>query len=655
VTQTADKPIGVVIPAHGHPAFLAEAIVSACEQECSQPVKVVVVDDGCRFPETGQVAAVLQAEYPGKLFYFRHENTRLPGARNAGIQFLLNLEPDMDAIFFLDADNRLESYALESYRRSLGDDPAIGWAYPDIAFFGLSWADDGFEIRETSVEYSELKHLTGNISEAGSLVRADVFRGGVFFDESMRSGLEDWDFWLSVLEAGYKGVRAEQSGFLYRRRPESMLSASQREVESLLQRIRKKHPSLFSPAHLLQLEQKENPVFAIHIAGEDTVRLTSDPLLEGETVSLLVFKELLQARLRGELEYFFPEYLLILSPSEAKRWEILNKHLRWCFWVMKETLSTISQVNLSVDHRAGHDFELLTAQSTPKALLVSQQELKVLVRQLMPFDASACKPESVLKLNVPYVDFGKEKLGDPSCSANDDANVQDTLAHLVAQFHEKKQWAQHQNRQYSGPAAINTRLKLVDDICAETGHRPYPICDIKLRDVFVFNASYFNSRSFYKLTKFIQERKNMGHEIACFMEHGTRVVADQYLPVEWDNLISDIVYYFIPDSIGETRHYLGHRISNRMTLPQIEAASVLLRRANNVFLVDDVASVEVAGAVRQHGTQVTVINTKGATYLTPVMAKYLAYEHVLDHIIVDGMNTKSLLAAAGFPLGKISI
>lgn len=203
VSHPAALPIGVVIPAYGHPRFLGEAIVSACTQETDRPIHVVVVDDGCRFEETGTLVRNLMDQYPGTLFYLRHKNTRLPGARNKGVRFLLDAFPDMDAIFFLDADNRLAPYSLEAYRKALGDDESVGWAYPDISFFGLSWGRSGFDTRETAPDYSVLKHLTGNISEAGSLVRASMFRNGVFYDETMRSGFEDWDFWLSALGAGY--------------------------------------------------------------------------------------------------------------------------------------------------------------------------------------------------------------------------------------------------------------------------------------------------------------------------------------------------------------------------------------------------------------------------------------------------------------------
>ena len=102
-------------------------------------------------------------------------------------------------------------------------DPEVGWVYPNIDMFGQEWNSD------YSGEYSVLRHLEENICEAGSLVRRAVFERGARFDESMRLGFEDWDFWLGAIERGFRGKHLENFGFRYRRRPESMLSDSERD------------------------------------------------------------------------------------------------------------------------------------------------------------------------------------------------------------------------------------------------------------------------------------------------------------------------------------------------------------------------------------------------------------------------------------------
>lgn len=648
----ANKPLGIVIPAHGHPAFLAEAIVSACEQECTQPVKVVVVDDGCRFPETGQVAFAMQQEYPEKLFYFRQKNERLPAARNAGVKFLLALDPDLDAIFFLDADNRIEPYALQNYRKALGEDETIGWAYPDISFFGLSWSNNGFEIRETSSEYSELKHLAGNISEAGSMVRADIFRRGVFFDETMRSGLEDWDFWLSALEAGYKGVRAEQSGFLYRRRPESMLSASQRVVSNLQQRIRTKHSALYAPAHVMRLEHSEDPVFAIHIAGESTVRLTSDPLLEGMVLSLLEFKEKLQARLQNELEHFFPDYFILLTPEEAHKWKSFEKHLRWCFWVMKQTAFDVCQLNIRVGSQIGYSLETSMDDTQPNALVVSQGHLKALTRRLLPETELSCAPNSLLSLHLPVVMTDAENAAEEGMR-DTMVNLPDALNAFANSMHEETYQSAHRDRQYSGPAPLIIRKNLVDSICGDVESRPYTACSDKPRDTFIFSVDALRGGRLFKVTELLQKNKEQGRENSCLFECKVRQVDNQNAPAGWNMLVDDVAFCLLPQNMTEARCYLGYEISVKLAPPQVATISVFARTSERVFLVGGVAAIEAAGDIRQYGAKVTVLHVQPETNTDKELAKYLAYEHVIDQIIVSSEDTVAQMAGLGFPVKKI--
>lgn len=98
-----------------------------------------------------------------------------------------------------------------------------------------------------------------NICEAGSLIRRKVFEAGVFFDTTFKSGFEDWDFFLTAAEAGFRGKNIENFGFLYRKRAESMLADSERDAEAIRSEMRKKHKAIFSPRGLAALEQARRP------------------------------------------------------------------------------------------------------------------------------------------------------------------------------------------------------------------------------------------------------------------------------------------------------------------------------------------------------------------------------------------------------------
>ncbi|MGE0283271.1 MAG: glycosyltransferase family 2 protein, partial [Rhizobiaceae bacterium] len=136
--------------------------------------------------------------------------------------------------------------------------------------------------------YSRFRHLIGNICEAGSMVRADVFRQGIFFDETFRYGYEDWEFWLQCLERGMMGTRAENAGFLYRRRADSMLADADRMSQQIIDTIRRKHRALYNEATVWRFFTEEfRPLLVAEADGAATslsVRANSVPVGEQELV-----------------------------------------------------------------------------------------------------------------------------------------------------------------------------------------------------------------------------------------------------------------------------------------------------------------------------------------------------------------------------------
>jgi glycosyltransferase involved in cell wall biosynthesis len=238
--------IGIVVPVFGHSRLVAEALASVTEQQFAGTISTVVVIDGDRDPETTRTVRAFQRGGANPIAAIFQKNARLPAARNTGIRYLRAQHPELDAIYFLDADNRLAPRSIEAFWQCLVRNPEAAWAYPDIGFFGLSWSASGIDYRETAPEYSVLRHLMGNICEAGSLVRAEVFRDGFGYDEAFKFGYEDWEFWLQCLGRGLRGVRATDSGFQYRRRPNSMLGDADRMSEVIRDKIFDKHRALFS-------------------------------------------------------------------------------------------------------------------------------------------------------------------------------------------------------------------------------------------------------------------------------------------------------------------------------------------------------------------------------------------------------------------------
>lgn len=271
VIVNGDPSVVVVIPIFRHSVLLSEAIDSVLDQRAGVFIRIVLVNDGCPHHETDQVCRDYALACPDRITYLHKANGGLSDARNHGIRYALAAWPGLEAVYMLDADNRLQPYALGNALTALRQNPDAGWIYPNIDMFGLRWSGD------YGGDYSVLIHTMMNICEAGSLIRRAVFDAGVFFDTSFKSGFEDWDFFLTAAKAGFRGRNIDSFGFLYRKRAESMLAESERDAEVIRAAMRLKHKELFSPRSLLALEQAEAPRYAILLADKNQVLLTTDP------------------------------------------------------------------------------------------------------------------------------------------------------------------------------------------------------------------------------------------------------------------------------------------------------------------------------------------------------------------------------------------
>jgi glycosyltransferase involved in cell wall biosynthesis len=249
-----DPQIVVILPVYGHPVLLSEAIESVLAQQCVQCIAIVVISDGCRLAETHLVASSYAIAHPN-VIYLRKGNGGPSSARNYGIQFALRTWPTMEAVYFLDSDNHLTPTAISDAYLALSSDRDLGWVYPHIDSFGITWSAN------YSVPYSPLLHVIyDNMCDTGSLVSRAVLESGVRFDEDARSGYEDWDFWLQCVDKGFRG-RHTPFGFTYRQRPESRFREMNRKRGAMVEYLRNRHWASASPRNLLRWEHVDNSRF----------------------------------------------------------------------------------------------------------------------------------------------------------------------------------------------------------------------------------------------------------------------------------------------------------------------------------------------------------------------------------------------------------
>jgi glycosyltransferase involved in cell wall biosynthesis len=316
--------LAIIVPVYRQPGLLAEALDCALAQRCGFDLAIVIVDDGCPFEETRTIAAAFAMAEP-RVTYLRKRNGGLSSARNFGIDFALRAWPGLEAIYFLDADNRLTPIAMANAMAVLRQ-YGVDWVYPSIDKFGIEWSGN------YQAPYSRLAHVTfDNICEAGSLVHRRVFDAGIRFDEQMTSGYEDWEFWLQALAKGFRGRCHPSFGLEYRQRAESMLRDSNRQRASILTYIRSKHRDLWSLRNLLRWEHEEAPRFALFGDAAGDVVWFSDPERPPQRLTLDAHAEAFAAETAEPETLGTPPLSVWLPPAaeQALRQAGLFANLLW--------------------------------------------------------------------------------------------------------------------------------------------------------------------------------------------------------------------------------------------------------------------------------------------------------------------------------------
>jgi glycosyltransferase involved in cell wall biosynthesis len=349
--------VAVIVPAYGQPLLTYETLHTALNQTTDFVYSVIVVNDGCPLTETQDVCQAFACSFPGKVYYLSKKNGGLSSARNCGIEFALSAFPHLEAVYFLDCDNRIGPHLLQRLLDALREsDPHIGWAYPDVSKFGFA------EHGDTSGPYSALEHLFRNFCEAGSMASRRMLDAGIRFDEEMRQGVEDWEFWLHGLEKGYKGIHVPDTGFAYRRRGESMLVAAEQDFSAIKRYIRKRRSSLFSIRNVLAFETQARCRYAVFHPDTDTVSCLTDA---DNKVSMTRAEFVTRLLLSGERPSYgdCPGILILMDQFLFDEFHKTGS-LRGILWTLESALTRSTVVNVVMERHKSTRVSLVWTRPT---------------------------------------------------------------------------------------------------------------------------------------------------------------------------------------------------------------------------------------------------------------------------------------------------
>lgn len=226
-----EKPlVSVIIPAYNAEKYIEETLQSALGSTY-KPLEIIVVNDGST-DDTQQIADKLASENPVIRTYHQF-NKGASAARNTAISYSRG-----KYILPLDADDLISSVYIEKAVKILNENSDVKVVYGDAMFFGEKnglWRLPKFDIN--------LLARRNIIYSSGIYRRADFDKTGGYCEDI--EGMEDWDFWISMMKNGGDISYLEEVVFFYRIISNSKRSQDLKKKKLIVDKLNLRHKEFF--------------------------------------------------------------------------------------------------------------------------------------------------------------------------------------------------------------------------------------------------------------------------------------------------------------------------------------------------------------------------------------------------------------------------
>lgn len=193
--------ISVIVPCYNQEKYIRECLESVLKQTFSD-YEVIVVNDG----STDSSLSIIQS-YTDKYDNFHlinQQNQGVVSARNNAIKQAQGIY-----IYPLDADDKIAPTCLEVLFNIIKQG-LFDVVYSQTNFFGAKNGCFELPLPDKVNMYQQ------NRVVCSALYRKSDWEKYGGYDENMKNGLEDWEFWLNFIEDGKEFYRVDDALFFYR-------------------------------------------------------------------------------------------------------------------------------------------------------------------------------------------------------------------------------------------------------------------------------------------------------------------------------------------------------------------------------------------------------------------------------------------------------
>lgn len=232
--------VSIIVPCYKQAHFLGEALQSVLNQTYNN-WECIIVNDGS--PDNTEQTAKEWCNKDRRFKYIYKENGGLSSARNAGIKISKG-----EFILPLDSDDIIDSEFLNKLVPHLEKDNSLAIVTCYSKFFVDKISNIVHELKPKGDSYRSL--LFENNLIATSLFRKTCWDEVEGYDEKMKNGFEDWEFWIAITKSGWKFKVVEEFLFYYRKSKNSMLiDTLENHRISNLEYVIEKHNELYEKHH----------------------------------------------------------------------------------------------------------------------------------------------------------------------------------------------------------------------------------------------------------------------------------------------------------------------------------------------------------------------------------------------------------------------
>ena len=242
--QDSRASVAVCISLHNYADRIQAALQSVFAQ--SHPdLELIVVDDAST-DDGAECVKAWMSQHSGRfartLLLQHQSNAGLASARNTAFAATRT-----EWCFVLDADNCLEPEAVSAcFGLAQQMSPEVAVIHPLIRDCPDSLCGSATGLL-SPLPWGQERLRRGNYIDAMALVRRSAWQvvGGYVH---IHGGWEDYDFWCSLIDAGFQGVQCPQVLARYNRHHDSMLATStQPQMRAIARQLQARHPWLELP------------------------------------------------------------------------------------------------------------------------------------------------------------------------------------------------------------------------------------------------------------------------------------------------------------------------------------------------------------------------------------------------------------------------